>query len=307
MELRRLLDTLHLRDFRQHLHQQIRLIEEFEGPPRLALGEHPGQLVAHPFAAHRVDARRHRAHGSSRLRFQLKSEAGRKAHRAQQAQLVFFKAPVGIADGAQHARIEVGQAADIVDDGITQLRAPPKRVILSEAGRALRARGISGLRLWVPHSCDVFVFVARVGRHNSRLFQQSHRIEQQSVDREIAPLHILLSSLGVSNLIRMPPVQIDAIRPERGNLGHAAFRNRTLFAAGTQTGGNQHDTKVSAHGKCVRKHLEHNVRSGRSGYVIVLGRAPQQQIAHATAREIGFETMGAQGLNDVAGPLRIEE
>ena len=63
MELRRLFDALHAHDFGQHLDQQIGLVEQFKGPSRAALGQHLGQLVAHPLAADGVDARGQAADG----------------------------------------------------------------------------------------------------------------------------------------------------------------------------------------------------------------------------------------------------
>ena len=52
----------------------------------------------------------------------------REAHRPEKAQLVFFKAPLGQPDGANHTGIEVGEATDMVDYGRSQRLGCCKRV-----------------------------------------------------------------------------------------------------------------------------------------------------------------------------------
>src|SRR5271170_889734 len=57
MKLWRLFHTLHLLNLGKHFSQQPSRIEQIKGAPRLALGEHPGQLVAHPLTADLIDLR----------------------------------------------------------------------------------------------------------------------------------------------------------------------------------------------------------------------------------------------------------
>ena len=103
MELRRLLDALHLLDFRQDFVQQAGFVQQLEGAARVAFGEHLGELVADAFAADLRDLRRQLLDGAHGVRVDLVAEAGGEAHRAQHAQLVFREALLRRADGADNA------------------------------------------------------------------------------------------------------------------------------------------------------------------------------------------------------------
>jgi hypothetical protein len=116
MELRRLLDALHPSDFGKHFSEEAGFIQKFKGSARMAFNEHFGQLVAHSLAADGSGFGSQAAHGGSRCGVQLEAEAGSEAHGAQHAQMVFFKAQFGLADGANDAGFEVGQSAHVVDD-----------------------------------------------------------------------------------------------------------------------------------------------------------------------------------------------
>jgi hypothetical protein len=115
MKLRRLLNALHARDLWKNLSQEASLIQKFKGSPRTSLGEHLGQLVAYSLTADKVDFWCQSSHGGSRCGVQLEAEAGSEAHGAQHAQVVFFKAQLGLADSANDAGIDVSQAAHVID------------------------------------------------------------------------------------------------------------------------------------------------------------------------------------------------
>ena len=57
MKLRRLLHAFHARDLRQHLAQQAGFVQQLEGPPRMAFGQHLGELIADALARYLVDLR----------------------------------------------------------------------------------------------------------------------------------------------------------------------------------------------------------------------------------------------------------
>jgi hypothetical protein len=116
MKLRRLLNALHARDLGKNLSQEASLIQKFKGSPRTSLGEHLGQLVAYSLTADKVDFWCQSSHGGSRCGVQLEAEAGSEAHGAQHAQVVFFKAQLGLTNGPDDAGFEVGQSAHVVDD-----------------------------------------------------------------------------------------------------------------------------------------------------------------------------------------------
>ena len=109
--------------------EQAGFVEQLEGAAGVALGEHLGQLVANALAADGVNARRERADGGESGGFDLEPEARGKAHGAQQAQLVFFEALLGVADGADDAGIEIGEAADVVEYGGAQVLGSARSLV----------------------------------------------------------------------------------------------------------------------------------------------------------------------------------
>ena len=252
MKLRRLLHALHPCYFGQHLDEQAGFVQQFESAARLALGEHFGEFVANALAAHRVDAGSQGAHGRGGLRFEHEAEPRREAHRAQQAKLVFFKAPAGFADGADDAGIEIRQPAHVIQKSCA-------------------------------HGETV---VARV--------REPGRIKQQSVDGEVAALHVVARRRGVADLVGVAAIGVHAVGTERCDLGDAALGHRALFAPCAGFGRDQHNAEVRADGKSARKHLEHDVGSGGRGHVVVHRLAAEQQVANASAGEISFVAAGAQ-------------
>ncbi len=193
MELRRLCDALHARDFGQNFCEQAGFIEQFEGAAGMAFGEHFGQFVAHALAADGVDTRGESADGGECCRFDLEAEARGEADGAQQAQLVFFKAAIGLADGADDAGIEIGETADVVDHGRAQRRRSAK-VSLQRA------------------ACTQW-------------------IEEQAVDGEVAALDVFVGAERVADLVGMAAVGVGAVGAEGRNLGHERFLGRGFFSS----------------------------------------------------------------------------
>ena len=115
MVLCRLGHALHARDLRQNLVQQRCLIQQFECPARMALGQHLGQLVADPLAANEVNARGEAANRAQRFAVELEAEARSETHGAQHAQVIFFKTQLGSADSADDPGLEIGDAANVVE------------------------------------------------------------------------------------------------------------------------------------------------------------------------------------------------
>ena len=128
VKLRRLLDAFHALDFRQHLVEQRGFIEQFKSAAGAALDEHFCEFVAHTLAAYCIDKRGERTHGAPGFRLDFEAEAGGEAHTTQHAQMVFFKAQLGAADGANDAGIEIRYAAYIVDDGRAEIAGAAQRV-----------------------------------------------------------------------------------------------------------------------------------------------------------------------------------
>src|SRR5579863_977836 len=124
MKLRRLRHALHGFHLGQHLLEESRLVEQFESPPRVAFGEDLDDLVAEALGAGRVSLTREPPDRGNRRRIECKAEARGKAYGAQHTQAVFAEAFQRIADGADAARLDVGESAHVIDDaGLGRTRA----------------------------------------------------------------------------------------------------------------------------------------------------------------------------------------
>ncbi len=110
MELRGLFHALHAGDFREEVGQHAAGIEQFEAAPRSAFGEDSHQFLAHALHRHFEDQRVIAPHGFEGDGVDGEAEPGGEAHSAQQAQVIFAEAGVGVADGAHHSASQVGLA-----------------------------------------------------------------------------------------------------------------------------------------------------------------------------------------------------
>jgi len=116
VELRRLRNAFHGRDFRKQLGGKAEFVEEFEPPAGGAFGEELGELFADAFRGNDVDFARVRADSGEGFRFDNVAEARGEADGAEHAELVFGETPGRLADGADDSCGEIGTAADEVED-----------------------------------------------------------------------------------------------------------------------------------------------------------------------------------------------
>jgi hypothetical protein len=61
------------------------------------------------------------AHGGGRGGVDLEAEAGGEADSAQQAQMILGKATGRVADRADETGVEIGEATDMVDNGLPKI------------------------------------------------------------------------------------------------------------------------------------------------------------------------------------------
>ena len=61
---------------------------------------------------------------------------------------------------------------------------------------------------------------------------------------------------------------------------------------------NQHDPELRAHGIGFGKDTHDLIRRGIGGNIVVIGLAPEQEVAHATAHHISLMIVFAQRAND---------
>ena len=121
------------------------------------------------------------------------------------------------------------------------------------------------------------------------------RIEHHPIDGEIAALHIFARILAEAHLVRMTAVGVAHIgakgrdldgAPWLGSCREGLARPRAVAGRSPCSSRNQHDPKLLAHRKRLRKDLHHLLRSSVGSDVIVGRLATKQQIAHASADEV---------------------
>ena len=117
-------------------------------------------------------------------------------------------------------------------------------------------------------------------------------VQHHAVDGEVATLYVLLRTGGKAHCVRAPSVGVGAITAKGSDFGYDLLAARPLTA-------DQDNTKMRAYGKGLLEHGKHLIRRGTGGDVEVLGLAAQQQVAHATANEIGLVAGGAEPGNDL--------
>ena len=118
----------------------------------------------------------------------------------------------------------------------------------------------------------------------------AHRIEQHSIDGEIAARYIFLRVAAEPHFVRMPTIRIPDIAAESSDL------NR--MRSGTARRRHQHYTELHSHGISLRKYPHDLLRRRVRGHIVVFRFAPQQKIAHASTHQIGLKAPLAQGLHN---------
>jgi hypothetical protein len=114
VKLRRLLHALHCRNLRQNLTEKPGLLQQFEGSACSPFGQHLRQFFAHAFGRDLLNFSDVPANGTEGRLLDCEAEPRRETDRSHHPQLVFGKAAIGIADGANHTRVEVLLSADEV-------------------------------------------------------------------------------------------------------------------------------------------------------------------------------------------------
>ena len=108
--------------------QQARFVQQFEGAARMALGKHLSEFVANALAADLVNFGHKALNGREGRRIDRVFEARGKADGAQHTQLIFAKAPFGIADGTNQLALEIFAAADEVEHAVVVERVHEQAV-----------------------------------------------------------------------------------------------------------------------------------------------------------------------------------
>src|SRR5262250_623780 len=106
MILEWLFHAFHRENLRQNFPEEARIIEQEEGLPGPALGEHFCQFVAHPLRTDLMNLRRQLPNCRQRRRIDGIPETRGEPNGTQHSQLVLCKAQFWIADRTDEARLE---------------------------------------------------------------------------------------------------------------------------------------------------------------------------------------------------------
>ena len=141
MKFGRLRDAFHRRHFRQNVAQQAGCVQQFEPAPRAAFGQDANQFVANPLGRNAQNLSVQLLDGRQRRGLDFEAEARRETDGPQHPQMVFLEALFRIADGADDAGAQIGQAADVVDDlGIQGSRGSGEFKTAGSSSRALMVK-----------------------------------------------------------------------------------------------------------------------------------------------------------------------
>jgi len=180
----------------------------------------------------------------------------------------------GEADGAQHSQLVFGEAQVGVADGA------------DDAGG------------------EVFAAVNEVERGGGGV-SRCERVEEHSVDGEVAAEDVFAGIGGVTHGIRPSAVGVSAVRAEGGDLDHPSeprplaggpgFCGDLLFV---EVLADEDDAEVGADGEGLGEEGDDLLGGGGGGDVEVLGREAEQQVADAAAGEEGLVAGVAQAAGD---------
>src|SRR4029077_15074545 len=186
MELRRLLDALHRGNLRQDFAEEASLVEQEKGLAGVALGKHFGQFVANSFTRDLMNSAGQLRDRGKRFRLDGVSEARGKTHRTQHAQLIFGKAQLGPADGANDSGSQVLAPAyeiqhfipDRIEQQAVDVEVPSLDIFLSTLAEAYLVRMAAITEADVAAECgDLDAVAARVShRHQHYTKLCAHRV-----------------------------------------------------------------------------------------------------------------------------------
>jgi len=225
MELRRLLDAVHGRDIGQHLSEQTAAVEQVEPDLRLVGRQDQVQLVADALGADRADRFRRRADRFPGRRFDPEVEPRGEADGAQEPKAILGEAFGRAADRAQHLRVEVGLAPDVIDqpfghrivEKAVDGEVAPLRVLLrrGEADRFGTAAVLIGAIL--PEGGDLVVAIAH--QHA----EDAERLAGEIGHAREKALHLLGPRAGGDVVVLRLPAEEPVADAAPGEIGDVAL------------------------------------------------------------------------------------
>ena len=166
------------RQLRRQDLEQLGLEQQLHRALGRARAQQPVELLRHARLRALRDLRAVLHHAPVGLGLDGQIAARRELHRAQDADRILAEADVGIADGADDARLEIGHAVDVVDDlpGLEVVEqavdreVAPAGVLLGRAEDVVAAdQQVAALGLGALAAAFLFLDLARVGAERGRL------------------------------------------------------------------------------------------------------------------------------------------
>ena len=180
--MRRLLDSLQGRDFRQNVFQQAAFIQQFHAAASRAFGQQLGQFFTDSFRGHLTDFVSMQANGGKGFCLDPKSKTRREAHCAQHAQFIFSEAPCRFADGPYYSGVQIRLSGDEIENSprvVAHQQAVDGEVttlnVLLGAGcehHSLRVAAVSGADVRPKRS---HLHMVAVARHDDYAKLRAHR------------------------------------------------------------------------------------------------------------------------------------
>ena len=237
------------------------LAQQVESALAVAVQEHLRELVEQPRRRDIGEQFGGRRDGLFGARVQRQRQLGGEAQRAQDAHRILAQALRGFADEPQRPRLDVRHAPAVVEDDVR------RRVVVQGVDGEVAAKGV-----FVDGAVGV---VAQ---------NQAIRGNPRAGTRAVRAIAY-------------------AVRFRHG--GDAAG----AAAAATESGHfddlaahpNMDDAKTPPDDARPREHGAHVFRRGVRGDIEILRRAPDEQVAHAAAHQVGIEPRGAQFLHHRQG------
>ena len=240
---------------------QRMLAQQVEGALAVAVQEHLRELVEQPRRRDIGEQFGGRRDGLFGARMQRQRQLGGEAQRAQDAHRVLAQALRGLADEPQRPRLDVRHAPAVIEHDVR------RRVVVQGVDGEVAAKGV-----FVDGAVGV-VAQNQAVRGNPRAGARAGR----------AVAH--------------------AVRFRHGGkvAGAVAAAAESRHFDDLAAHPNMDDAKTPPDDARPRQHGAHVFRRGFGGDIEILRRAPDEQVAHAAAHQVGIEPGGAQFLHHRQG------
>jgi hypothetical protein len=149
---------------------------------------------------------------------------------------------------------------------------------------------------WITDGSDAPGFEVLLSTHEVEHLV-IYRIEQQTVDGEVAALNVFAWISGEADLVGMTAVRVADVGSKGGDLNGVALTRGTLFFRDRD----EDNSELCADCVSLGENAHDIFRDGIGSYVVVGRFTAEEQIAYAAAYEIRLMAMIPEGTNDRNG------